>query len=116
MYSSLSVDEGSQYETVKNVILKSYELVPEAYRQKFHNPIKSANQTHVEFARHNENLFDRWCMSNAIKNNHEKLRQSILVEEFKNSVPSEVRTYLDEKNADTLSQVAKLADDYFLTH
>ena len=73
--SVLSVDESSQYETVKNAILNAYELVPEAYRQKFRNTIKSANQTHVEFARHKENLFDRWCMSNAIENNHEKLKQ-----------------------------------------
>ena len=32
VYSALSVDESSQYETVKNTILKAYELVPEAYR------------------------------------------------------------------------------------
>ena len=38
------------------------------------------------------------------------------MEEFKNCVPSKVRTYLDEKKADTLSQAAKLADDYVLTH
>ena len=73
MYSALSVDESSQYETVKNTILKAYELVPEAYRQKSRNTIKSAYQTHVEFARHKENLLDRWCMSNAIENNHENL-------------------------------------------
>ena len=46
----------------------------------------------MEFARHKENLFDRWCMSNTIENNFEKFRQLILVEEFKNCVPSEVRT------------------------
>ena len=110
------VDDSGQYEIVKNAILKAYELVPEAYRQKFRNTVKSANQTHVEFARHKENLIDRWCMSNTIENNFEKLRQLILVEEFKNCVPSEVRTYLDEKKADTLSQAAILADDYVLTH
>ena len=39
VHSALSVDKSSQYETVKNTILKAYELVPEAYRQKFHNTI-----------------------------------------------------------------------------
>jgi len=112
----LLVDDSGQYEIVKNAILKAYELVPEAYQQKFRNTVKSANQTHVEFARHKENLFDRWCMSNTIESNFEKLRQLILVEEFKNCVPSEVRTYLDEKKADTLSQAAILADNYVLTY
>ena len=116
VYSALSVDDSSQYEIVKNAILKAYELVPEAYRQKFRSTVKPSNQTHVEFARHKENLFDRWCMSNTVENNYEKLRQLILVEKFKNCVPSEVRTYLDERKADTLSQAAVLADDYVLTH
>jgi len=66
VYSALSVDDSGQYEIVKNATLKAYELVPEAYWQKFHNTVKSANQTHVEFARHKESLFDRWCMSNTI--------------------------------------------------
>ena len=116
VYLALSVDDSGQYEIVKNAILKAYELVLEAYRQKFRNTVKSGNQTHVEFARHKVNLFDRWCMSNTIKNNFEKLRQLILVKECKSCAPSDVRTYLDEKKADTLSQAAILADDYVLTH
>ena len=34
-YSSLSVEQSSDYEIVKREILKAYELVPEAYRLKF---------------------------------------------------------------------------------
>ena len=35
-----------------------YELVPEAYRQKFRNCKKENEQTHVEFARTKEQLFE----------------------------------------------------------
>ena len=38
------------YNCVKNAILKAYELVPEAYRQKLWNSHKQKSQTHVEFA------------------------------------------------------------------
>ena len=34
IYGSLSVEQSSDYEHVKEAILKAYELVPEAYRQK----------------------------------------------------------------------------------
>ena len=37
IYGSLSVEQSSNYEHVKEAILKAYELVPEAYRQKFRN-------------------------------------------------------------------------------
>lgn len=35
VYSALSVAESSDYEHVKSVILRAYEFIPEAYRQKF---------------------------------------------------------------------------------
>ena len=37
IYTQLPLDQSSDYDTVKNLILKAYELVPEAYRQKFRN-------------------------------------------------------------------------------
>ena len=40
IYGSLSVEQSSNYEHVKEAILKAYELVPEAYRQKFRNYLK----------------------------------------------------------------------------
>ena len=35
IYTQLGVEQSHHYETVKELILKGYELVPEAYRQKF---------------------------------------------------------------------------------
>ena len=63
IYTQLSLEQSSDYDKVKEVILKAYELVPEAYRQKFRNCRKEHEQTHVEFARTKEQLFDRWCSS-----------------------------------------------------
>ena len=91
-------------------------MVPEAYRQKFRDSVKRENQTFVEFARSKETLFDRWCTSKDIAGNYEKLRQLILIEEFKKCLPSEVKTYIDEKKVETLNQAAVMVDDYILTH
>ena len=115
IYTQLGVEQSHHYETVKELILKGYELVPEAYRQKFRNCKKDSNQTHVEFARSNEQLFDRWCCSKKIDQNYDKLRQLMLVEEFKR-IQSDVKTFLDEKQVETLEEAARLADDYYLTH
>ena len=116
VYSALSIDDSAQYDVVKSAILKAYELVPEAYRQKFRNTTKTDNQTYVEFARVKESLFDRWCTSKDIDEDFVKLRQLVLVEEFKNCVSRNVKTYLDEKKAENLKEAAVLADDYVLTH
>ena len=116
IYTQLGVEQSHHYETVKELILKGYELVPEAYRQKFRNCKKDSNQTHVEFARNKEQLFDRWCCSKKIDQNYDKLRKLVLVEEFKRCIQSDVKTFLDEKQVETLEEAARLADDYYLTH
>ncbi|CAC5369212.1 unnamed protein product [Mytilus coruscus] len=51
IYSALSSENSSDYDTVKKEVLKAYELVPEAYRQKFRSYKKFDSQTYVEFAR-----------------------------------------------------------------
>lgn len=45
------MSESSVYATVKAAVLRAYELVPEAYRQRFRSWEKSRKQTHVEFVR-----------------------------------------------------------------
>ena len=114
-YSALSVDHSSDYDIVKSAILKAYELVPEAYRQKFRTSQKIESQTYVEFARIKETLFDRWCTSKEV-NDFDRLRELVLLEEFKSCIPAEIQTYLDEQRVDTLHQAAVRADDYSLTH
>ena len=37
IYTQLTVEQSSSYDTVNELILKAYELVPEAYRQTFRN-------------------------------------------------------------------------------
>ena len=116
IYTQLSLEQSSDYDKVKEVILKAYELVPEAYRQKFRNCRKENDQTHVEFARTKEQSFDRWCSSKKIGSDYPKLRQLMLVEEFKRCINSDVKSFLDEKEVETLEKAARLADDYTLTH
>ena len=74
IYTSLSLEDSSDYDTLKEAILKAYELVPEAYRQKFRKYRKQEGKTHVEFAREKENLFDRWCHSKQIGKDFSKLK------------------------------------------
>ena len=116
IYTQLSVEQSSNYDTVNELVLKAYELVPETYRLKFRNCRKEHDQTHVESARTKEQLFDRWCSSKKVGSDHAKLRQLMLVEGFKRCINSDIKFFLDEKQVETLEAAARLADDYALTH
>ena len=116
IFAQLSVEQSQKYEYVKDVVLRGYQLNPEAYRQKFRNCQRDISQTFVEFARVKEQLFDRWCHSKKVNKDFEKFRQLILIEEFKRRIPFHMKTFIDEKQVENLQQAADLADEYFLTH
>ena len=115
IYIQLDVEQAANYDNFKELILKGYELVPEAYRQKFRSFEKLGCQTYIEFARSKEQLFDRWCHSQKVHKDHNKLRQSILVGEFKKCIHNDVRTFIDEQKAETLGDAARLADEFSLS-
>ena len=115
-YATLPKENCANYDLVKTAILKSLELVPEAYRQRFRTQRKKENQSYVEFLREKENALDKWCDSKGIGGDTEKLRQLILAEEFLNCVPEEVRVHLSERKTDMSYEMAALADEYTLTH
>ncbi|XP_044000295.1 uncharacterized protein LOC122847010 [Gambusia affinis] len=114
-YSALTVDESKVYTTVRKAVLTAYELVPEAYRQRFRTWQRGGKQTHVEFARELGIHFNRWCASLKIST-FVDLCNLVVLEQFKNSVPSHIAVYIREHNVKTAAEAAKLADEYVLLH
>ena len=112
----MSVSDSLNYDKLKAKVLKAYELVPEAYRQKFRSCSKSESMSYVEFAHEKEQLFDKWVTSKGIGEEYGKLRELLLVEEFKRHIHKDIQTHLNEAKINTLHEAATSADDYALTH
>ena len=55
IYTQLSLGQASDYDTVKQMILKGYELVPEAYRQKFRNCLNKVVRPMLNFLEQKNN-------------------------------------------------------------
>lgn len=114
-YASMAPAACLDYDQVKSAVRRAYELVPEAYRQKFRRLKKRDGQTFCEFGIKKEALFDRWCQSTAV-HNFEEQRDLILLEEFKNCLPDKICTYINEQKVKTVAEAAILAEEYVLTH
>lgn len=114
-YASLSAEDSLDFDKVKASVLRAFELVPEAYRQKFRRYKKFDSHTYAEFGREKESLFDRWCHSSKATD-FDKLRELILLEEFKTCLPDRIATYVNEQKASTLAAATVLADEYVLIH
>ncbi|KAF7644406.1 hypothetical protein LDENG_00222510 [Lucifuga dentata] len=85
-YLTLSPEESKSYDKVKSIVLKDL-----------------------------ESHFSRWCTASGV-NNFEDLFHLIVLEQFKNSLPSFVATYINEHKVKVSSEAAVLADEFVLTH
>ncbi len=99
--TALPIEASLDYETMKAAVLRAYELVPEAYQQKFRACSKQAKQTCVEFAREKNTLFEKWCFASKITT-FEELQELVLLEDFKTCVPESVVVHLNEQSDKTL--------------
>lgn len=77
-YASLPPDLSLDYDQVKAAVLRTYKLVPEAYKQKFHTLRKAEDQSSVEFAHEKLVLIDRWCSAQSVKT-YDQLHDRILI-------------------------------------
>ncbi|KAL2095743.1 hypothetical protein ACEWY4_007891 [Coilia grayii] len=114
-FVALSADERRKYASVKGAVLKAYELVPEAYRQKFRHWRKGDRQLYTEFVRELTTLFNRWCTAEAV-HTFKSLCDLVLLEQFKNTIPDRIATYIMERKVKTAAEAAVLADEFVLIH
>ena len=112
----MSDDDVSDYEKVKNAILRAHEKVPETYRHNFRSMSKRHDQSFADFAYMQERCFNQWIYSLGVGTDFTKLREAILLEQFKDNLSTEIRIYIDERNAQSVSEAAKLADQFALIH
>ena len=71
---------------MKASVLRVYELIPGANRQRFRNMQKCSDQTNVEFARELHLQGQRWCVTCKVKTNDD-LIDLIFLEQFKSKLP-----------------------------
>jgi len=116
VFNSLNQSDSKDYQKVKQYVLEAYELRPEAYRQRFRNYEKLGYQNFMDYGREKKQLFDQWAKALKMGEVYENLKQAILIEEFKRRLPVDLKTHLEEKTIDSIEELAKVADDYTLTH
>lgn len=72
-------------------------------RQKFRTSKKTAHQTYVEFVRDKSVLFDKWRRACNVSSMVD-MRELMLLEEFKNSLPDRINVYLNEQKVTSVKQ------------
>lgn len=112
VFSELTLDEARDYRRVKQAILECYQLTPQTYRNKFREIDIQRNETFSDYAFRLKNLFKRWLEGEQVYENIDALRETLLIEQFTEKIPVEVKLWLLDQKPKTLVKCAQLADEY----
>lgn len=106
MSPALSLD----YDKVKEVILKKYEISPETYRLRFRSLDTPADESPMELYVRLRDLFSKWVRLET--SSKMDLMQTLVLEQYMRVLYPEVRTWVKERNPLTAEEAASFVDAY----
>ena len=112
----MSEQDCSNYDTLKKALLVAYEMCPEVYRKRFRSFTKLTQDTYANFAFKLHNVFKRWLEGVKAYDDVDALRQTMLLEQFFEVLPDDLKLWLADRKPNTLSAAAQLADQYVAIH
>jgi hypothetical protein len=114
-HAAVSEGQCTDYKIVKAAVLQAYEMVPEAYRQRFRESRRAPGQTYAMWGRDLVLNLQRWTRASKVAS-QEDLEQLVLFEAVRNAVPPEVQTHIDEHDFKSVEEALTSADNFVLTH
>lgn len=117
-FHSLSNTEKENYDAVVQVILRRYQLTPEAYRVKFKTDTKQSEETFEEFANRLQENFYKWVEvtpSTIAIPEVKRCFDLVMIDQLLSTVVDEtLRLKLRERNERSLIVLARTADELLL--
>ena len=111
-FAALSATEARDYDAIKAAILARYDINEEAYRRRFRSAMKGRDETYRELSIRLVDLRTKW-MRNC--SSVEEVSEVICLEQFYETLPADMRTWVRDKKPTTCKQAGELADEYVQT-
>eukprot|EP00731_Ephydatia_muelleri_P036792 Em0326g4a len=105
----MKAEDAGNYQLVKEAILRRYDISEQTYRQRFRDAVMKKDET---VGRTNVRLTDLFLKWTKGCKTVEQLRDLMILEQLVNTLQTEVRVWVTERNPKTSAEAAKLADDY----
>jgi len=95
--TELSETDGQDYDILKKALVTAFEICPEQHRKKFRTLVKSTGETFAEWSFKLSACFKRWLVGIDAFDVIERLRETMLMEQFLTGVPNEVMLWLKDQ-------------------
>ena len=115
VYSRSSEEAAQYYDRVKLALMKRYDLTEGGYRRKFRASKPEVDESPEQFIVRLDRYLLLWLELSHTKRSFEGLKDLIVKEQF-DSCPKKLAIHLRERAAETLVQIAKIADQHLEAH
>ena len=111
-FAALPPAKARDYDAIKAAILARYDINEEAYRRRFCSAAKQRDETYRELSIRLVDLRNKW-MRNC--SSVEDVAEVICLEQFYETLPADMRTWVRDKKPRTCKQAGELADEFMQT-
>ncbi len=110
LFVAMSPASMMDYVSLKQVVLKKYEISTETYRLRFRALDTSADETPVELFFRIKDLFSKWVRFDA--STKMDIMETLVLEQYMRVLLPELRTWVKERNPATAAEAASLMEAY----
>ena len=111
-YAKLTLEQSLEYTVVKKEILKSFQLTPFRYFERFKTLKRSGSDSYECFAEKLQNAYQQYLDSKEISS-YDQLFADNLYTQMYDALPPAVKRFCEEHQARTVKDLAKFGDLYY---
>ena len=116
VYARLPVSEAQKYQSLKDALLKRFNLTEEGFKRKFKSAKPETSESPGQFITRLESYLNRWIDLAGVEPTFEGLKHLVVREQYLESCSPQLAVFLRERKPDDLEELAHIAEQYLDAH
>ena len=112
IYSKLKPDDAADYDKLKRILLESFQLTAESYRERFRKTNKASTDSYRDHVTKLETYLDRWIDLSGKGNNVNDLKDLFLQEQILENLPADLLVHVSERRPESADEIVEIATIY----
>ena len=116
MYVSLPIDVVTDFEKLKEALLRAYSVDADSYRRKFRESKCGDKESFAQLVVRMEQYLERWLSLSKVNKDYNELFDFLIKEQLLSNCNPELRVFLKERDFNNSVSMAEAADRYKTAH
>ena len=116
VYSMMPAEYASDYNKLKDALLKRYQLSSDGFKKRFRSAKPEAGETPSQFLTRIDNYLQRWIELAKVEKTYDGLKTLIVQEQYLSTCPKEMAMHLKEGKPKTIIELGEVAENYIEAH